>query len=447
MKNVFFIYLAKIGAALFLPAFLTALAVTALNQPFETALILLGICLACFYVFEGFEVLSWSKTSIAQMFARLGHSRGFFQQALTNTSFNLAKLVLMLIFFLLIEREWVLNPFGMIGWAITMLASMISIAFLIKKDLASKDDYSLLRIERIIKNSLAIIVFIFLLSFTHLSFGQGIIWIPVALSVFFSFVLRGFDGIWEQVLDEADESIIKRLRLVVPILLTIVALISYIPGFINELEGIMPVVVGYLIESDPLLPFVLLVIIIIFLIAYYIKKSKREAIKEARRILKLEREHQLRVEKNILELARAEFEMGEKRKAIAKTIDFIKSILENKDISQEELTILALNPEYFTLLQNESNNIEEIIEMVTNIPLQKFITISKVKEQIVWDPSVLDGLLKIYATLYSESYNDSYLHLLIYHVNKLQEFIDIYRSFYGYEKLVERIKEKTNFIK
>ncbi|MDA3802699.1 MAG: hypothetical protein PF488_02245, partial [Patescibacteria group bacterium] len=82
---------------------------------------------------------------------------------------------------------------------------------------------------------------------------------------------------------------------------------------------------------------------------------------------------------------------------------------------------------------------------VRRVNLEKLITVSHVKNQIIWARD-LENILSYYNLLYNSKFSDDELVVIKNEVNSFIQSLQKYRDFYGYDILIKNINERVDFI-
>lgn len=293
-----------------------------------------------------------------------------------------------------------------------------------------------------VRASLATIVLITIVSFACFTFGTQLIWLSLVALIIFG-VLAGTREL-DKILKTEDNNLIFFLSVIIFITAIVSTIIQFWPNTVacDSTEVLLDFsAIGHFIVkifSYELIPgssvlFIVLsafVVIGLLILARYFKK-REEAKNEAKY-----KESQKRADERKKEEEREAKELLEKER-IQKYNDTIKDIstrIQGRSLDSDQLAYVALASKSVYVLNAFS------MDKFTGVPLQNFLIISKLKKKIVWKES-FNNILDLYAVLYSRSYNDDNLSLIIERIEELSEFLEQYQDFDGYSAFLKKIKE------
>lgn len=274
-----------------------------------------------------------------------------------------------------------MNPFGGLGIAIAIVTGVIgSLLFFFIFDFKNYE---------YVRGFLAISVLVLLITFSYLSFGTQLIWIPAILSLAFS----SSKGFWE-----LDDKQYDLFAIITPILLGVVCVTSTVIQFWKEISSFVVNVLTLELLYIPIWLY-LLVPAVIFIMIKTAKASGNKSIK--RRAFLAEKKNQEKLKEEKLQEEKEKKEAEEKR---------AKDLVANNDksISAEDIIFVASR-----LSPNSVFSLAQAATILKNADLfQAFVTVSDVKQQIFYPP-VLISVLGGYNSLFNQVRDDATLVSLI----------------------------------
>lgn len=420
-------------AIAFVPAVFIAVLLFALNQAFAIGLVLILALLIIQSMLckKNADAFGWNEYEDFILKNRDGNYK--FNLKL-NILFNLTKVATVLGIFRLIYLNYseILNPFGGLGITIFIALTTISIlAVSLNKHIRSYE---------VIRGGLGIIVGLTIVGFVYMTFGTQLIWIPLGVLMIFGMLFGAFKEI-EDVMDGKDA-----LSILLPIIISIVTLIStiiqfwsYIAGFFSIIGSFIANVATY--ELIPSIPVWLMLlsaafITIVILSAQYTGRKDRE--KRERLKLQNEKEAKAIEEKKIKDEQRASSEQADKtfKEETLKFIEALSISLKDRSAKKNEVVLLSsavvkFGYNYLQLFTASA---------LTDIALVQFFIVSELKQQIVWEAD-FEVVLKMYTALYTRNYEDCDLAKIIGQFEHLVSYINPYKELYGYPQFKDKIEE------
>ncbi len=377
-----------------------------------------------------YDIFSWDEYSDLSFKSEECSKEEIRSKAL-NIMFNLSRLAVLFFFMwlIIINYEYT-NHFGNLGYAISIsLTFILVLIYIFKRGRCSYEN---------LRGILALITTIAIGIFTYLYFGTQLIWFAGLFQMILCFVfLAGFDIEKKFKLEDYSfSSVTLAVLILTSTLSTIIQFWSNICDLMIRFWGhVVTISLYQLISGLDLylmvlgtLGFGLLVYLIIRLI------NRREARKIATaKLLQEETKKQERKEKEDEE-KRKEAQAEEIR--ISEIKAELKTIIEQAQsgtIRNSQLAYLAKNRSYL-----ESGF---PIKALADITLNDAFQISDIKKQVTWHHDLEEVLIFI-NSLYSKSYKDVELQLLLKLLKDLYDYLTQYSDYLGYEifnQMVEKI--------
>jgi uncharacterized membrane protein len=165
---------------------------------------------------------------------------------------------------------------------------------------------------------------------------------------------------------------------------------------------------------------VAILITVVILIVQFIKQQKENA-EEAVRAeeYKQKRAQELEEQRN------------KDQEALKIAKDFGKKLLESEELSWDDVLYLYRLKDDKEIL----NILNKLVRKIPTLPLQSFLKVSTIKQQLAWNSATLNLALQLLDNAAKNAFDDEFLQLLI---KQLQDFIETnepYENFNGYRTL------------
>jgi heme exporter protein D len=306
-----------------------------------------------------------------------------------------------------------INSTGVTIW------TCISIILLVFYNLKSEKD-----IFYKFKGSLVISTLTSIVYFSYLTFGTNFIWLSPAV-LFLLYVIDGYSNLEiDDYLKYYDSDHIYFGSLIISIVLSLISLaVIYWENLVNFYYYFISIQV----INGTYLWVWLVSALSIFLIVVIANKEVRKKRKQ-RKLLEEKENRERRKQDKILQ--------NEINEEIRKeNIGKLLQKAENNKLSLSEVIYLS------------KNDREADISAwgVRRVNLEKLITVSHVKNQIIWARD-LENILSYYNLLYNSKFSDDELVVIKNEVNSFIQSLQKYRDFYGYDILIKNINERVDFI-
>lgn len=395
-----------------------AMIIFAFNQNFGVGLvIMLGLVVVQLILSIAVSNLKWDEFSDFD-FSRMSSDSKVGKRF--NIVFNLTRvgtIISSLAF--LFQSDLQINPFGGLGITISIVVAVIAVLSFLSFINFYDSPY------KYVRGILSVLALIPLLVFSYLYFGTQLIWIPLFLSLAFSY---------SKGLMELEGEKYQVLTILTPVLLTITSLISTIIQFYQEivswflesLDVISGIIVSFLTLEIFFIPLwlYLLVFVVIFTIIKVAKWSAKKSAAKKAYLAKLAEKAKEKEDK-----AKEEAERKANLKAKANSLLAIGA---NDVYSKENFIFLLENANQFFLEDSA------IIWTRANL-FSFFVTVSVIKEQIFYEQKLYDILDK-FNYLYLGVKDDKILDGLISVISNLTEEVTKVSSFNGASLLIHNIK-------
>jgi|GEM_PF-2613491 len=162
-----------------------------------------------------------------------------------------------------------------------------------------------------------------------------------------------------------------------------------------------------------------------FFEAKKIKERKLEAEQEKIKVIELEKYRQVQKQR-------------EDNMSMKVTLT-IKAINEESEVLWNEILFVV---RYYN---QDINRFPKILQKISEAPLEQVISISQIKQQIVWSGD-FQIALHVIEKLATKSYKDDELQLLIKQVSDFIKLVEQYKDFNGYTEVIHEIKSRCSTI-
>lgn len=423
-----------VAVSIYVPALFSVVLFFALKQTFAIGLVMLLTSLVIQFLVSRKDEHQFGWSQYRYLYD-INDDVSEILEKIQNILFNLVKVASALGTFLLVYLNFSsqLNPLGKLG--IVIFISLMIIFMVLLSFVEHKKNYEVLR------RSLGLIVLLATIGFTYMTFGTQLVWIPFLVSVIFG-ELHGFeeieDALSKKDLEDGFGSFLFSITLLLAsIISTIIQFWSYIANVIISIWNFLVKVGTYeLIIGKPVWVIVLILVslaAIIYPAVFFTNKAY-----EKRECQKMEKEKAVKAaeEKKAKELKDAKDKEAERVASEKKwqEINDLAGVLKGRFANIDELTFIAVTSVKFNCLHKFS------IKHLAGVYLNGYFTISKIKKQIVWDPT-LTHVLNLYAYLYERNYEDDNLESISYVLDKLATYLSDYKEYVGYKEIKEQIQK------
>ncbi|MFZ4632333.1 MAG: hypothetical protein ACOYL8_04005 [Patescibacteria group bacterium] len=452
MIKLLFKGLSRAVVIAFVPAVFIAILVIAINQTFAVGLIAIVSSLIIQLTLrrKAGDKFAWSKYLC---FSYRGFTKDEMDKKTFNILFNLARVLTIFGLFYLIYVNYseILNPFGIIG--VLLLVSLMIIAVL------SLSFNRLIRKYQAIRGILATLVGLTIICFVYMTFKTQLIWVLLIPAIMFS----AFDGFIEIEKAWVKKDVFVGISIAGTFLSAIVSTTiefwSYIASFFIVIGNFIAevcsdianflAIIGNLIVKVGAYEFfpsgqvwkVVLVLgvgyALVFLVRYLGKKDRAK-----KEFLKLQEEKAKKAaeEKRVKDEEKRLSDAAKKalQENLYKTIDELARLAEQSTLGLSNLVILskAVNEFGFGFLDKFS------VDSLVGIELEKFFTVSDIKQQIVWEPD-FELVMKMYAALYARNYKDNDLAKIIRRFENLVTYLRPYEHYSSYKLIAAKVGETS----
>lgn len=428
MKKFLFFFLRALST-LIVPGIFVVATLFALNQTFAIGLVILFSSIIVQILLSGSDKYHYRYNfdRLRSLSLQVDDEYEFIEE-ISNLTFNLSKFVTVFGALELIRINYPpVNLLGNLGRAI--IISLISIGLFIMIFTERRSWY------RVIRNSLVLILIILMFALFYVYFGTLLV---LWLFAFFLLSTGLFNSYkeFESKLGFSESNFPSTTSIIFFVTIILSIIVQYWRGISNFF-----VKLNVRIWGLSLWLWLLILVVLIFIYFFIMKvvgmiRSEKEA--EAR--FAREREERLRrkmveEEEALRQKSLAEEEEIKKMQAVNTIVASLKEgSFPQGSTGLKDLIYLARNFRYIRADSYTKPLIEEI-------KWDKFFQISLLKKQIIWNPG-LESVLYFLSELYSESYDDEELSLIISSLENLCKVISEFSEFTGFSalsKLLEKI--------